>query len=94
MQFFPKREQGLGIPTPQRTEMMDACVARGAQRNQPGGIMQAGLPMVHLEPVARPTALTLALVTCQDIITMPTEIDVRVIGPLVTATTQAQAAQF
>lgn len=56
MLLEPQLDQGFGEPSAEGGQAMDAGVTGGAQRHQPVGIMDPGVPVMDMEAAAREEA--------------------------------------
>lgn len=63
MLLAPEFDQRRGEPPPNRQEPVDAGVAGGTQRDQPGRIVDTGTPVMNMQAAGRPadTASPIAL---------------------------------
>jgi hypothetical protein len=69
MLLNPQNDKQIWDPDPQDSQAVEASVAAGADRNQPVGMIDAGLTVVHMEPRFASAGSALAVIPLQNPVT-------------------------
>ncbi|HJT70770.1 MAG TPA: hypothetical protein VJ731_11255 [Terriglobales bacterium] len=63
MLLAPQGDEQLGYPDPEGSQAVEAGVAGGADGDQPVTVIDAGLTVMHMEPVGRAAGAAMVAVT-------------------------------
>ena len=67
MLLDPEGDEELRDPDPEGRQAVEPGVAAGADGDEPLAVVDAGLTMMHMEPIARPAGAALVAVALQNL---------------------------